>query len=170
MQTERLTLRAWGLADAERLFDIRSREAVAKWLGDPTVWTDVATAHEHISQWQLKNRQEPVLGHWAVVRTDTDELVGAVHLSQLPDSPDVEIGWYLHPDCTGQGFATEAAAPVLARAVAGEVSRVWAIMWPHNDASAEVALRLGMIDHGVVNDPWYGTAEEPTSRMLSVPG
>lgn len=41
-------------------------------------------------------------------------------------------------------------------------------MWPHNDASAAVCLRLGMPELGVVDDPWYGTIEYRTSRMFCV--
>ena len=92
--------------------------------------------------------------------------MGTVSCGRLPGSDEVEIGWYLHPDSEGHGYATEAARALLSRTLAGAVDRVWAIMWPHNEPSARVAGSIGMNDLGVVTDPWYGTDVEPTSRIF----
>jgi RimJ/RimL family protein N-acetyltransferase len=59
--TSRLVVRPWDLAEAPRLFDIRSRESVARWLSDPAPWTDPAIATEHIERWATQDRdQSPV--------------------------------------------------------------------------------------------------------------
>ena len=42
--------------------------------------------------------------------------VGTVPLKPLPDGAgEIEIGWHLHPDSWGRGFATETARALLAR-------------------------------------------------------
>ena len=93
--------------------------------------------------------------------------VGTASMARLPnDDVEVEIGWNLHPDAVGHGWAREAAAAVLARAFEHGLARVWAIMWPHNERSAAVARAIGMIDLGVRPDPWYGEPEFPDSLMF----
>lgn len=55
---------------------------------------------------------------------------------------------------------------MLAHGLARGVPRIWAIMWAHNGRSARVCRAIGMTDLGVVEDPWYGTPEDPLSRMF----
>lgn len=165
IHTERLVLAPWREDEAAVLLDIRSRPSVAKWLSDPAPWTDLAQAETKIEEWHQRTRDKAPLGMWAI-RPAAGTPVGNVGLNRLPDDDEVEIGWFLHPDATGHGYAREAAAAILARAFAAAVPRVWAIMWAENTASAAVAAGIGMDDLGVVEDPWYGTAEEPLSQMF----
>lgn len=170
-----MELRPWRVDEADRLLAIRGLESVAVWLSDPHPWTDIAVPRARIADWQERIVADAPLGVWAIVPDDHNrdhgplriaEPVGSVQLGRLPDDDEIEIGWYLHPDATGRGYASEAARALLARAGDHGVRRVWAVMWPHNDASARVATAAGMTDLGVVDDPWYGTDEEPTSRMF----
>lgn len=173
-ETERLWLRPWHPDEADRLFDIRRRTDVAKWLGDPTPWTERSLAATNIATWNAATLGPGPLGVWAIAaktEPDVDRATpfGTVKLGQLPGSDEIEIGWYLHPDSTGQGFAAEAAAAVLGHALSGGVARVWAIMWAHNEPSARVATSIGMDDLGVIEDPWYGTDADPLSRIFRTP-
>ena len=56
-------------------------------------------------------------GLWAVEETGGAPFVGMVGLHrvrpELPCAPAVEIGWRLHPDHWGHGYATEAASASL---------------------------------------------------------
>lgn len=166
LTTPRLLIRHWREDEAERLFDIRSRPDIAKWLGDPNPWSDIATATEAIHSWRNGAKGPPHLGAWAIVPTTTGISAGTVLLEYLPNDTQAQIGWFLHPDSVGNGYATEAAAAILAHAFNYSVNRVWAIMWPDNEPSARVAESIGMTDLGVLNDRWYGTNEEPQSRMF----
>jgi RimJ/RimL family protein N-acetyltransferase len=163
-RSQRLTMRPWQPDEAERLLDIRRRPDVARWLSDPEPWKDVEYARDMIDQWA--SGEDPPLGIWAIIPDGTDRPVGTVMLKHLPASDEVEVGWYLHPDSRGHGFAVEAAGAALRRATEAGITRVWAIMWPHNRASARVAERAGMVDLGVRPDPWYGTVSDPDSRMF----
>lgn len=62
----------------------------------------------------------------------------------LPPSGDIEIGWHLHPDAWGHGYAAEAAARVLAHAFACGLDKVVAVTNIANTASQTVAKRNGM--------------------------
>ncbi len=168
LRTERLTLRPWLPAEVDRLLDIRGREEVAVWLAGADPWNDRPHALERIAAWQSLVDGVGPFGEWAIVPDATGVSSGSVNLSRIGETDDVDIGWLLHPDSVGHGYASEAAGAVLDHAAAAGLSTVWAIMWPQNDASAAVARRIGMADLGVVDDPWYGTPEEPTSRMFRI--
>jgi len=81
---------------------------------------------------------------------------GAILLKTLPNAEhgEVEIGWWLHPDSHGRGYATEGAGAVLDHAFAGGLREVWALMHPANMPSQAVMSRLGMTDLGV-HERWY---------------
>ncbi|MEE8600555.1 GNAT family N-acetyltransferase [Euzebya tangerina] len=167
--TERLDFRPWRPDEASVLLDIRSRPEVARWLADPNPWTSLDQAAARIKRWTEVCASDDPFGVWAIVVQETGEVVGTVDLHTGPITEGPEIGWYLHPGAVGRGYATEAAGRVLAHGRAHQVGTIWAVMLPDNDASAQVASRIGMWDLGVLEDPWYGTPEEPLSRMFRDP-
>jgi len=78
-----------------------------------------------------------------------------VLLKPLPDGAgEIEIGWHLHPDSWGRGFATEAAAAVLNRAFAEGLLEVWAVTYFDNHRSIRVCHKIGMRLLGVTHR-WY---------------
>lgn len=166
LASKRLEIRPWRIDEAERLLEVRSLPEIARWLSDPEPWTDLEQAREMIREWASIDLGEPRLGTWAIVPSASGVPVGTISLKRLPGSHEIEIGWYLHPDAHGRGYAVEAATAVLRHAAHVGIERVWAIMWPDNLASAKVAQRAGMIDLGVRPDPWYGSATDPDSRMF----
>jgi len=76
------------------------------------------------------------------------------------DGPtDVEIGWHLHPDAWGRGYATEAAQAVLDDAFSRGLAKVLAVTHPDNRASQAVCRRLGMTHVGRTTR-YYDTSNE----------
>lgn len=164
LQTPRLVLRPAEDADAPALLDYLRLESVTKWLGDPTPWPDLDHARARIASWHA--RPAP-LGTWVVAPREGDgTAVGTVSCQQLRCGEEVEIGWTQHPAHSGNGYAAEAAAALLAHLHAQGIGTVWAVMWPDNGPSAALARRIGMREVGVRADPWYGTAEDPDSRIF----
>ena len=156
-ETNRIVVRPWRPAEAEVLFGMRSDPQVARWMADTTPWCDRRQADGAITSWQAELDTDPTLGTWAIVPRTAGVAVGSVSLRPLPDGAgEVEIGWVLHPDAWGLGYAREAAAAVLAHGRTLELARIWALMWPGNAPSARVCRAIGMQDLGVVADPWYG--------------
>ena len=80
----------------------------------------------------IKDSLTPI-GHCGLVPTDVD------------GESEIELGYFLHPDYWGHGFATEAANAVLHDAKENlHLRRVISAINPDNSPSVEVAKRLGM--------------------------
>jgi RimJ/RimL family protein N-acetyltransferase len=159
IETERLRIRDWTPDDAPAALDIQSRVEVMQWLGDgpPQLCTDLDDARARIERW--RGRDDPPLGFWAIEVADEGPLrgrvVGSVLLVPLPNGDgEVEIGWHLHPDSWGHGYATEAARAVLGHGLGAGLPEIIAVSHTDNVASQAVMRRLGMADRGVV-EKWY---------------
>ncbi|MDZ5622973.1 GNAT family N-acetyltransferase [Nocardioides bizhenqiangii] len=162
LETERLILRPWQHDDAPRLLDILSRIEVMKWLGDgpPKLMKDLEEAHERIDKYAERS-VEPPRGIWAIEPKAGGEPRGTALLVTLPDAEDgeVEIGWHLHPDSWGHGYATEAASAVLAHGFAAGLPEILAVTHLGNRPSQRVCRRIGMRPQGVV-EKWYDGPSE----------
>ena len=173
--TDRLVLREWTDAptDLARFFDIYSREDVMRWLGGGAGrLLEPGQAAERVATW--RQRYAPYAGRyglWAIEVRDTGTVVGSVLLKPLPGADgntptdDIEVGWHLHPDSWGNGYATEAARAVLAREFATGNRAVYAVVTPGNERSIAVCRRLGMTYVGRRTD-WYGGTEVETFVLV----
>lgn len=171
LATERLLLRPWKTGDADFVYDMYSRWEVQRYLGRvPRVMPDLAEALAMIERW--RNLDDPGHGIWAIERRGTDgagdgQLVGTLLLKSIPasgepplqPSGDTEIGWHLHPDFWGHGYATEAASAVLQLALASGLEKVVAVTNPANTASQSVCRRIGL-EHAGQTEKYYNTTCE----------
>jgi len=147
----RLILRPWDAADADFLLDLEGRWEVVRYVrADPTTMTSRDDALASIERRRAISAH-PIHGIWII--TDlADGRLGNLLLKPIPlsageepaDPAEVEIGWHLHPDAWGHGYATEAAAAVSADAFARGQSRIIAVTHPDNQASQAVCRRIGM--------------------------
>lgn len=161
IETERLRLRHVALDDLEALHAMQSREDVTRWL----YWgpRDRAAVLESLESQIARARDAPESGvALAVVERGADELIGHVTLTvTAPEHRGGEIGFTLHPDHQGRGYATEAARAVLALAFDGYgLHRVIGRAEPRNLASVRVLEKLGMrrealfVDNEWVKGEW----------------
>lgn len=154
IETDRLSVRPWRVEEVDRFVDIYRRPEVVRWFPDaPRL--EHQEALERIERNLARLDQDPRFGRWAIVERARQLPVGTVILAPLPDGDgEVEIGWHLHPDSWGRGFASEAAAAVLDRGFADGLSEVWAVTDPANERSQAVCRRIGMRLLGVTHR-WY---------------
>jgi RimJ/RimL family protein N-acetyltransferase len=160
--TERLAIRPYRTDDAEAAHKIYELWEVTRWLGTvPNPVESVEEMRERIAAWAERNAHlPPPYGLSAVTDRETGDLMGTVLLLKLPPKEeDTQIGWHLHPSNWGRGYATEAARALLARSFSAGVNEVFAVMFPGNERSAEVARRLGM-EHLGRTDRYYDTELE----------
>lgn len=168
LDTARLRIRDWTFDDAPTALDILSRIEVVKWLDDgpPVLCPDLDGARERIERW--RGRDDPPLGHWAIEVTDGGPLdgrvIGTVLLLRLPNGDgEVEIGWHLHPDAWGHGYASEAAAAILRQGFAAGLEEIHAVTHLTNEPSKALCRRIGM-EHQGVTHRWY---VEPSEHFLA---
>jgi RimJ/RimL family protein N-acetyltransferase len=158
--SDRLVMRPWQTADAGFLFDLESRQETVQYLGPQA--KPMVEMREAVESIQRRRAiDHPIHGVWAIVDRETGSLFGNLLLKPAPlsiettgDAP-VEIGWHLHPDAQGAGYATEAAGAVMADAAQNGLSTVIAVIDPRNTASQRVCFRLGMESRGITHD-FYG--------------
>jgi RimJ/RimL family protein N-acetyltransferase len=178
LRTDRLLLRHWEESDVAAFFDVYSRDEVTRWLGEhprrPV--TTAAEAQERLGRWREHERGlSAPFGLWAIVPAAAGAApgrpVGTLLLLPLSDGDGptdlAEVGWHLHPDFQGRGFATEAARAVLALAESAGIDQVLAITDLDNAASQRVAERLGMADDGVT-ERWFGMTARQYRKLVNL--
>jgi RimJ/RimL family protein N-acetyltransferase len=166
LRTGRLRLRPWTTRrdDLCRLTDLYGRDEVTRWLGGPPSVTPV----ELVLRWAGVCTAEGPFGVWAVEVASTATVAGTVLLKPLPGGVgEVEVGWHLHPDCWGRGYATEAAQAVIDRGFTAGLPEVYAVVRPGNSASTAVCCRLGMRPLGRMRR-WYDVELDAFRLMAPV--
>ena len=158
IRTERLVLRPVEPADAEAMAAYQGREDVCRYI--PYYPRSVDEVRQRIAagrcQSVIENEGDAMTIAVAIARTR--ELIGDLMLRWLSDvHRTAEIGYAFHPDHSGQGYATEAAAALLPLAFDGlGAHRVIARLDARNDASAKLCLRLGMRQEAYLREnEWF---------------
>ncbi len=146
--TERLILRPWTLADREVLAGFSLDPVLMHHFGRAELSDD---SEERLARMERFDR-ELGFSFKAVVRRSDGAIIGNCGLKPItlakgvlplarPD--EIEIGWLLRQDCWGQGYAYEAALPMLDWGLALG-PRVIAMTAASNTASRKLMERLGM--------------------------
>ncbi|RUL90255.1 GNAT family N-acetyltransferase [Verrucosispora sp. FIM060022] len=170
--SDRLLLRPWQDDDADFLLDLESGSQIVVSSGAQP--TTMKTRKDALASIRRRRAIEhPIHGNWAIA-TANGRLVGNLLLLPIPPwaeqsfsgSNDVEIGWHVHPDARGQGYATEAADAVLRDAFGRGLPRVLAVTEPDNHASQAVCRRLGMTALGRTTR-YYDTINELFEKLPS---
>jgi len=144
--TARLFLRPFVPADLESFYQIRSRADVARYLYQlPMSRAEAAAAFERRVGRATFVAEGDALG-LAIERRDTGEMIGDIVLFWASaQHRQGEIGFVLHPDHHGQGFAREAAEALLRVGfVLFGFHRIIGRCDARNAASAGLLARLGM--------------------------
>ena len=146
IRTERLALRPFLASDVEAVLDLESREDVVRYLNWPPMDRDAVEAFvkRRLGQGVI-DADSPALLLVATVPPD-DKLVGELMLRVTSaEHRQGEIGWTLHPEAQGRGYATEGAREML-RLGFDELGlhRIVAEADPRNASSIRLMQRLGM--------------------------
>jgi RimJ/RimL family protein N-acetyltransferase len=144
LETERLLLRPFTPTDFDGLYAMQSREDVARYLyWDARSRAEVREALEKKMPGTAIRSEHDILALAAVLKR-SDELVGDFVL-WLHGPEQGEIGFIVHPDHHGHGYATEAGRVLLGLAFEGlGLHRVIGCAEARNAASARVLEKLGM--------------------------
>lgn len=147
--TARLTVKPRTLEDLPACLAMDRDPDVTKFIPGP--WAD-PVRHEAFVRERIDADFGTGLGYWSVFsHKHPDRFLGWVLLIPYDGvGPEIEIGWRFNREAWGNGFATEAAKPVLDYALETlKLDRVVADIDPDNSASIRVASKIGMTDEGL---------------------
>ncbi|MCP2253270.1 Protein N-acetyltransferase, RimJ/RimL family [Prauserella aidingensis] len=157
--TPRLVLRGWHVADAPDALAIYQHASVTRWLSPAMARVpDRAAMRRLLQQWIAETAcLDVAAGHWAVERRSDGRVIGGASILPLPPgNDDLEIGWQLHPDFWGRGYAGEAGYELANWAFSHDVDELYAVVRPDNTRAAASVRRNGMQWVGET-DKYFGT-------------
>lgn len=148
LQTPRLTLRPYTLADIPALVPlIGAREVAATTLRIPHPYTE-DLAREFIALAE-KDQASGQCVRCGIILRQTGELCGGVGLQVEADHRRAELGYWIGVPYWGNGYATEAAMAMVKYGFETlELQRVFASYFPGNAASGRVLQKIGMRREG----------------------
>ena len=148
VETERLRLVRWDRREhASGLASVNADAEVMRFIGDAVPLTRVESRimSDRIAEhWRTYG-----FGLWATIEKATGRMIGfagVAHPLWLPRGEQViEVGWRLHTDAWGHGYATEAGRAALRYGFERlDVAEIIALIHPDNHRSVAVARRLGL--------------------------
>jgi len=158
--SERIVLRGWDPEDAAAALGAYGDAEVAHWLapaldqvGDPAAMRVV------LQQWIAEDaRMLTPAGRWAIERREDGQVIGGATLLPLPPDDEFEVGWALHPQAWGHGYATETGLALARWAFKQGIEQVVALVRPANTRAIAMVQRMGM--------EWVGETEKYHSLRL----
>ena len=150
LETERLRLRELTVNDAERVLACFTNELVIRYYGQDKM-TRVEEAKD-IIHFFTRNFHEKRGVRWGIERKETNELIGTIGLNALVmKHKRAEVGYELHPDYWGLGYASESLASVLSYGFKQlELTRIGAVVFLENEASSRLLLNQGFQREGIL--------------------
>src|SRR5688500_1582464 len=111
LETERLVLRRFTLADLDELHALNSDPEVMRYLTGGIPTPREVTEHEILPAFLAYRERTDGHGFWAAIEKATGDFLGWFHLrppkGAAADEP--ELGYRLHRAAWGQGYGTEGA-------------------------------------------------------------
>ena len=147
--TKRLILRPIAIDDIDAMLATRTIPEVVAFTYEP-LWNR-EYAEQRIARWvEIQQLDDIRFTRWMIELRDSGEVIGDVYLSKDEElAGTTEIGYVIHPDYAGHGYATEATREAL-RIGFEEwgVHRIYARVDEANIGSVRVCQHLGMRQEG----------------------
>lgn len=168
LETDRLILRKILPIDASAMYSYSSSDEVTKYL----LWYK----HENLSYTQeyidyLQERY--AVGDfydWAILLRENEQMIGTCGFTNFDLLNNcAEIGYVLHPEHHGKGYATEAACRVIRFGFENlKLSRISAICMQENLPSLGVMRRCGMLQEGILRSAVYAKGKRCTVAVCAI--
>jgi ribosomal-protein-alanine N-acetyltransferase len=156
LETDRLTLRPFTSRDVSEAVAIYANPENMRFIPGG-IWTEQLT-RDLIERFST-HAQERGFGLFAVREQRSLQLIGHCGLSTIADTAEIEVAYLIDRPFWGRGFATEAAAAVVADGFTrAGLGRVIGLTMPENIASRRVLGKLSMAE--------IGEAEYFRTRMI----
>jgi RimJ/RimL family protein N-acetyltransferase len=183
LRTERLVLRPLEASDAADVFEYQRLPEVIRFLPWPE--RDREQAYEHTSKraagrvlaadedfvvLALVLPGEPAVGHGSEDHSAEGRVIGDMMVRVAnTQHAQLEVGWVLHPDFQGRGYAREAARALVDFTFSTlNPHRVTAFLDARNGASAALCERLGMRRDATMLEEEYHDGEWTDTAIYGI--
>ncbi|MFD4816021.1 GNAT family N-acetyltransferase [Peribacillus butanolivorans] len=155
LETERLILREITKEDAEGIFACFSNENVTRYYGQETL-ESIEEAEKFVDFFS-NNYNEKRGIRWGIEKKETKGIIGTIGFNAwLPKHKRAEIGYEIHPEQWGKGFASEAVSRVLTYGFdVMNLTRIGAVVFLNNEASNKLLTNIGFQKEGVLKKYMY---------------
>lgn len=143
-ETERLFIRPRTMADFDACLAMDRDPAVTQFIPGP--WSE-PERHEAFLRERIETSLGEGLGYWSIFpKVQPDQFAGWILLIPYDGiGPEIEIGWRLNRSAWGNGFASEAARPIIEHGFnTVGLECIVADIDPDNLSSLRVAEKIGM--------------------------
>lgn len=143
IETSRLILREFSMADLPRLFELYEKPGVTDYM-EPLYEYEKEREYE---QAYISNMYRYYgYGMWLVCLKETGKVIGRAGLEhrEYEASIELEMGYMIEPEEQKKGYATEACEAIVRYAAENlEFERVCCLIEPENEASIHLVKKLG---------------------------
>ncbi|MFC9599163.1 GNAT family N-acetyltransferase [Peribacillus butanolivorans] len=155
LETERLILREITKEDAEGIFACFSNENVTRYYGQETL-ESIEEAEKFVDFFS-NNYNEKRGIRWGIEKKETKGIIGTIGFNAwLPKHKRAEIGYEIHPEQWGRGYASEAVSRVLTYGFdVMNLTRIGAVVFLNNEASNKLLTNIGFQKEGVLKKYMY---------------
>ena len=141
LQTPRLYLREFTLADVALLYNMHQDPFITRYTGDPMPWDSLAHTEKVLTAAILPQYKNGI-GRWAVHLKETDEFIGWCGLKQVDD--EIDLGYRYIQKYWGNGYATEAAQAVLNFGIQQQLPNIVGCADIANISSVKILEKIGL--------------------------
>lgn len=168
LETERLILRKITDDDAASFFEMRSNPEVMKFIPRPLA-NSVDDCLELITIMNDKIENNIDI-NWTIRLKTSDTMIGHIGFFRTqPENYRTEVGYILHPNFHGLGFATEALQAALKYGFESlQFNSIEAIIDPRNTASEKVLLNNNFVKEGHFLENGFFNGEFLDSAVYSI--
>ena len=161
LETMRIVLRRFSVADAEHLFALDNDPEVMRYINGGTAVSWQVIQDDILPQFCRYDDHTPLFGFWAIIAKNTGGFLGWLSYRPSAETPhEAVLGYRLRREAWGQGIATEAARALIAQGfLHTDITAVVATTYEKNAASRRVMEKLGM--------SWVGSFRVTAEDILS---
>jgi RimJ/RimL family protein N-acetyltransferase len=146
LETERLILRQFTMADAQNVFVLDSDPEVMRFIngGKPTAYDVIQ--QQTLPRFLAYYEKYEAYGFWAAIEKSSHAFIGWFHFRPALDhADDIDLGYRLRKIAWGKGYATEGSRALIHKGFTElGVQRVVATALAANKASIRVMEKLGL--------------------------
>lgn len=146
LTAERIILRPFCVNDAETVANICNDKNFSKYIPLPFPYT-LQDAKDWIKS-QPKQRNQK---SFAIVLKENNQLFGSISINLDKSKQNAEIGYWIKPEMSGKGYATEAVKKILEYGFEKlNLHKIYAKHYVENIASGKVMKKSGMSYVGIL--------------------